>query len=113
MVELKDCQQQEAEGKLQFHSHLTLIEWMFASLQVHNLEDSYLGNLSYRNLKTPRSLPGFATPKIHSAPEVPAKGSMDICVICGAQLILSKTAQMHTHTDPHLYMCKLTILSVF
>ena len=25
MVELKDCQQQEMEGKLQFHSHLTLM----------------------------------------------------------------------------------------
>ena len=25
IVELKDCQQQEMEGKLQFHSHLTLM----------------------------------------------------------------------------------------
>ena len=37
-VELKDRQQQEMEGKLQFHSHLTLMECMFASLKVHNLK---------------------------------------------------------------------------
>ena len=34
MVELRDCQQQETEGKLQFHSQLTLMERMFASLKV-------------------------------------------------------------------------------
>ena len=36
MVELKDHQQQEMEGKLQFHSRLTLIENTFASF--HNLK---------------------------------------------------------------------------
>ena len=59
------------------------------------------------------SSPGFAALKIHSALEVPDKGSMDICVTCAAQRILSKMAQMHAHTDPHLCMCKLIILSVF
>jgi hypothetical protein len=54
------------------------------------------------------SSPGFAALKIHSALEVPDKGSMDICVTCAAQWILSKTAQMHAHTDPHLCMCKLS-----
>ena len=58
------------------------------------------------------SFPGFTALKIHSALEVPDKGSMDICVTCGTQLILSKTVQMHARTDPHLYMCKLIILSV-
>ena len=38
MVELKGRQQQEMEGKLQFHSHLTLIECVFASFKVHNLK---------------------------------------------------------------------------
>jgi len=38
MVELKDCQQQEMEGKLQFHSHLTLLEYTFTSLKVRNLK---------------------------------------------------------------------------
>ena len=53
MVELKDCQQQETEGKLQFHSCLTLMAqvlvlcWnqmhvrIFESLQ---LEGSYVGD---------------------------------------------------------------------
>ena len=38
MVELKDRQQQETERKLQFHSCLTLMEHMFASLKVCNLK---------------------------------------------------------------------------
>ena len=38
MVELKDHQQQEMEGKLQFYSHLTLMEHTFASLKVHNVK---------------------------------------------------------------------------
>ena len=38
MVELKDCQQQEMESKLQFHSRLTLMEHMFTSLKVCNLK---------------------------------------------------------------------------
>ena len=38
MVELKDCQQQEMEGKLQFHLRLTLMERKFASLKVCNLK---------------------------------------------------------------------------
>ena len=38
MVELKDRQQQETEGKLQFHSRLTLTEHKFASLKVRNLK---------------------------------------------------------------------------
>ena len=36
MVELKDRQQQETEGKLQCHSRLTLMECTFISLQVCN-----------------------------------------------------------------------------
>ena len=38
MVELKDHQQQEMEGKLQFHSRLMLMERMFASLKVLNFK---------------------------------------------------------------------------
>jgi len=38
MVELKDCQQWEKEGKLQFHSSLMLIERICASLKVFNLK---------------------------------------------------------------------------
>ena len=38
MVELKDRQQEEAEGKPQFHARLTLMECTFASLKVHNLK---------------------------------------------------------------------------
>ena len=37
MIELKDFQQYEMEGKLQFHSHLTLMACMFATLKVCNL----------------------------------------------------------------------------
>ena len=38
MVELKDCQQQETEGKVRFHSCLTQTEHMFASFQVFQLK---------------------------------------------------------------------------
>ena len=38
MVELTDCEQQETEGKLQFHSRLTLMERTFASLKFRNLK---------------------------------------------------------------------------
>ena len=38
MVELKGHQQQETEGKLQFHSSLSLMERIFASLKAHNLK---------------------------------------------------------------------------
>ena len=38
MVELKDHQQEEMEGKLQFHSGLMLIELMFTSLKVLNVK---------------------------------------------------------------------------
>ena len=38
MVELKDCQQQETEGKLQFHSGLMLLYCTFAFLKVHNMK---------------------------------------------------------------------------
>ena len=46
MIDLKDHQQQEMEGKLQLHSHLTLMAqvlvpcWnqMQTSLKVHNLK---------------------------------------------------------------------------
>ena len=38
MVELKDRQQQETEGKLQFHSRLKSMERVFESLKVHNLK---------------------------------------------------------------------------
>ena len=38
MGELKDLQQQVMEGRLQFHSHLTLMEHTFTSLKVHNLK---------------------------------------------------------------------------
>ena len=38
MVELKDGQQQEMEGKLPVHSLLTLMERMYASLKVYNLK---------------------------------------------------------------------------
>ena len=37
-LELKECQQQEMEGKLQFHSCLMLMEHMFTSLKVCNLK---------------------------------------------------------------------------
>ena len=37
-VELKDRQQQETEGKLQFHSHPTLMGRTSASLKVCNLK---------------------------------------------------------------------------
>ena len=37
-TELKECQQQEMEGKLQFHSCLTLMEHMFACLKVCDLK---------------------------------------------------------------------------
>ena len=42
MVELKNHQQQETEGKLQLHSHLSTD--IFES---SHLEDSYVGNLLY------------------------------------------------------------------
>ena len=38
MVELKDRQQQEMEGKLRFPSRLTLMAHMFTSLKGHDLE---------------------------------------------------------------------------
>ena len=38
MEELKDCLQQETEGKLQFQSRLTLMEHTLASLKAHNLK---------------------------------------------------------------------------
>ena len=46
MVELKDHQQQETEGKLQFHSRLMLMEHVciFESSQ---LEGLYVGDLLY------------------------------------------------------------------
>ena len=37
-VELKDHQQQEMEGKMQFHSCLMLVECMFTCLKVLNLK---------------------------------------------------------------------------
>ena len=43
MVELKGHQQQEMEGKLQFHVCLMLMEHTFASLKVHNLKFVYRG----------------------------------------------------------------------
>ena len=46
MVELKDPQQKETDGKLQFHSRLMLIERMFASLKAHNLKVR-VGDLLY------------------------------------------------------------------
>ena len=42
-VEQKDCQQQEMEGKLQFHSWLMLMGCIFASLKVHSLKDHIQG----------------------------------------------------------------------
>ena len=36
MVELKDRQQEEREGTLEFHSCLTLMEHKFPSLKVQN-----------------------------------------------------------------------------
>ena len=42
MVELKDGQQQEAEGKLQFHSHLTFTTWKFA------MQGSYCIDFAFR-----------------------------------------------------------------
>lgn len=38
MVGLQDHQQQETEGKMQFHSRLTLMERTFASIKVHSLK---------------------------------------------------------------------------
>lgn len=38
MGELKDCQQWEMEGRLQFHSCPTLMEHTFASLKAQNLK---------------------------------------------------------------------------
>ena len=38
MAEQKDHQQQEMEGKLQFHSCLMLMERTFASLKINNLK---------------------------------------------------------------------------
>ena len=38
MVELKDRQQQETEGRLQLPSHVMVMECMFTSLKVHNLK---------------------------------------------------------------------------
>ena len=38
MGELKDCQQQAMEGRLQCHSHLTLTEHTFASLKARSLK---------------------------------------------------------------------------
>ena len=43
VIELKDRQQQEIKGKLQFHSHLTLIECTFPSLKVRNLKVAMYG----------------------------------------------------------------------
>ena len=45
MVERKDHQQQKTEGKLQFHSSLTLMECTFTSLKSPQLEGSYIGDL--------------------------------------------------------------------
>ena len=59
MVELKDHQQQEMEGKLQFHSCLTLMAQVLVPCwnQMHvrifessQLECSYVGNLLYIDL---------------------------------------------------------------
>ena len=47
MVELKDHQQQEMEGKLQFHSCLTLTENTFTSFEISQLEGLYVGGLLY------------------------------------------------------------------
>ena len=38
MVELKNPQQEEMEGKMKFHSRLALTEHTFTSLKVHNLK---------------------------------------------------------------------------
>ena len=38
MGELKDCQQRETEGRLQFHSCPMLMEHRFASLKAQNLK---------------------------------------------------------------------------
>ena len=45
MVELKDHQQEETEGKMQQQSRLILMERTFASLKVHNLK---VGDLPYK-----------------------------------------------------------------
>ena len=49
MVKLKDGQQQETEGKLQFHSRLTSMECIFEILQleVSQLEGSYVVDFLY------------------------------------------------------------------
>ena len=46
MAELKDRQQQEMEGELQFHEHLMLMECMSMSESVQ-LKGSYVGELLY------------------------------------------------------------------
>ena len=40
-IELKDCQQEETEGKMQFHPFVTLMKCIFASLRVCNLKQIY------------------------------------------------------------------------
>ena len=49
MVELKDCQQQEMEGKLQFQSHLMWLDmWRYILIsESSQLEGSYVGDLLY------------------------------------------------------------------
>ena len=39
---LKACQQQQTEGRLQFHSYLASIERMFASWKVRHLKVQYV-----------------------------------------------------------------------
>lgn len=49
MVELKDHQQQEKEGKLQFHSCTALVDMQMhvCTLESYPLESLYVGHLLY------------------------------------------------------------------
>ena len=49
MVELKDHQQQEMEGKLQFHSCMALVDMQMhvCTLESYQLESLYVGDLLY------------------------------------------------------------------
>ena len=52
MVELKDHQQEETEGKMQQQSRLILMERTFASLKVHNLKVATVGGHTIYSVTT-------------------------------------------------------------
>ena len=78
MVELKDCQQKEMEGKLQFHSYPTLMEHTFASLKVHTLKAHVLGIYC---TCSPRQVSGSFCGLLPRSQEYPEPAQLDSTVV--------------------------------